>query len=289
MRADLAPSGNLGITHIKAPRPHRARGLRIPGGFGRVLFTGDTGEGQLFAREQFVTNLSAIHRDGDGCVKDVRDLGSGLVTNVGVTALANDFAWAQNCQTLKLANFHATGTGTTGAAATDLAITTPASPTATTAVAGTQALVSAANSQIYQTSGTINYIGTVAVTEWGLYTAATLSATTGTPATATSATSLTATGTPYTASTSSVQGEQQLIVKPGTTTVYGLILSNTTSVLTIPAWYKVSDGTGGSTPGSTEAFTILPVLLDHKTFAVISAVSGDSITFRWQLTISSGG
>lgn len=287
--ADLAASGNLGVTVTRAKRPHKARSLRIPH-LGRLIFTDDPGEGQILARETFATNLSAIHYRKDGTVKDHYDLGSGLVTNVGVTALANDFAWASNCQTLKLANYHATGMGTTSAAATDLALQTPAAPTATTAVAGTQALVSAANDQIYQTSGTINYASTVAVTEWGLFTAATLSATTGSPATATSATGLTATGTPYTASTSSVQGEQQLIVTTGTTAVYGLVTSNTTSGLVIPAWYKTSDGTAGSTPGSTETFTLRPVMLDHRVFGgALNVVSGDSVTYRWGLTIASGG
>jgi hypothetical protein len=286
-KSDLRARGNLDTTVIRRTPPHSARSLRIPG-VGRVILTGDPGEGQILARETFATNLSAIHYRKDGTVKDHYDLGSGLVTNVGVTALANDFAWAANCQTLKLANYHATGTGTTSAAATQLALSTPAAPTATTAVAGTQSLVSAANSQIYQTLGTINYTSTVAVTEWGLFTAATLSATTGSPATATTATGLTATGTPYTASTSSVQGEQQLIVSTGTTAVYGLITSNTTSGLVIPAWYKTADGTAGSTPGSTETFTLTPVMFDRKTFSALNVVSGDSISFKYQLTIASG-
>ena len=283
-----AAVGLSGSLDVNVRRHHTARSFRL-GKFGRVMFTRDPGEGQIVAQTTFPTHLSAVHRDGDGNLIREYDLGSGLVTNVGVTALANDYAWAQNCQTLKLANYHAWGTGTTAAATSDLALQTAAAPTNTTATAGTQSLVSAANSQTYKTSCTLTAGGALAITEWGLFTAAALSATTGTPATATSATSLTATGTPYTASSGSVQGEQQLIVKTGTTASYGLILSNTSSVLTIPAWYKTADGTAGTTPGGTEAFTLLPVMFDHRVFSVINLANLDTITFNYSLLVQSGG
>lgn len=217
------------------------------------------------------------------------DLGSGLVTNVGVTALANDFNWAQNAQTIKLANWHATGTGTNAAAATDIALQTLAAPTTANAVSGAQSLVSAANSQTYKTVATISYTSSLAITEWGLHTAQVLSATTGTPFTAATATTATVTATPYSASSGSVQGEQQLVVVPGTTTVYGLILSNTTSVLTIPAWYKVADGTAGSTPGNTETFVLKPVLWDRKVFSAVNVINGDSIAFSYSVVVNAGG
>lgn len=285
--SSAALSGSLKTKLIRAAQPHKARSMRVPGG--RLLLTRDRGEAGLFSSEVFATNLTAFHRDGDGKLKHIHDLGSGLVTNVGVTALANDFNWSQNSQTLKLANNHASGTGVTGAATTDLAIQTLSTHGGQTPVAGTQTLVSAANSQKYQSVATINYTGTEAVTEWGLFSSTTLSATTGTPATAATATSLTATGTPYTASSATVRGQQQFVVLTGTTTVYGLILSNTTSALTFPAWYKVADGTAGSTPGSTEAITLRPVMFDHKVFGAINVISGDALQFTYQLTINSGG
>lgn len=270
-------------------RPHRLHDLlRLP--FGRLLWTPDKGDAQRTLT--FQSHLHALIRRSDGS-KERRDLGSGLVTNVGVMAMANDFAWASPSaaavNTLKLQNWHATGTGTTAAATTDVACQTLASPTTANAVAGAQTLVSAANSQTYRTAATINYTTTLAITEWGLHSAQVLSATTGTPFTATSATTATVTGTPYTASSTTVQGEQQLIVVPGTTTVYGLILTNTTSVLTIPAWYKVADGTAGATPGTTEAFVLKPVLWDHKVFSAVNVNSGDSILFTYSLLIASGG
>ena len=259
--------------------------FRLPFGKGALVWSPDKGVATITSDQVFATKLVMEHFRRGRKIEEY-DLGSGLVTNVGVMALANDFAWAQNCQTLKLANWHATGTGTTAAAATDIQLQTAAGPSP---VAGTQSLVSAANSQTYKTSATINYVSTLAITEWALFTSGTLSATTGTPFTGTSATSATVTGTPYSASSSTVQGEQQMIVKAGTTASYGLILSNTSSVLTIPAWYKTADGTAGTTPGATEAFTLQPVMFDHRVFAAVNVSSGDSLTVAWSLLISSGG
>src|SRR5438309_6890610 len=104
----------------------------------------------------FHTHLQADHRRGNSMIES-RDLGSGLVTNVGVLAMANDYAWSAslNLSTIGLANNHAWGTGTTAAAATDIACQTLAAPTTTTGVAGVQSLISAANLQKYQTVATI--------------------------------------------------------------------------------------------------------------------------------------
>lgn len=238
----------------------------------------------------FHSNLHAdVFRSGKQA--ESLNLGSGTVTNVGVMALANDFAWSAqlNLATLALANQHAWGTGTTASATTDIALQTLAAPTTTAAVAGTQTLVSAANVQKYQSVATITAGGALAITEWGLHTLGTLTASTGTPFTATSATTWQDTGSAQTASSATVRGLQQTIVKAGTTASYGLNLSNTTHIGTIPAWYKTTDGTAGTTPGGTEAFTILPVCFDHKVFSAINVASGDSIQFTYQLTVSSGG
>lgn len=241
----------------------------------------------------FRTHLSAEHMRGPELVKTY-DLGSGLVTNVGVLALANEAVTLASpsgarINTLFLANQHFSGKGTTAAAATDIKIETISTNGGQTAVAGTQSLVSAANAQAYRTVATIAYTGTEAVTEWGLHTSATRTATTGSPFTNCTATTFTGTATPYTASSATVQGLQQSILEAGTTTVWGFVISNTTSVGTIPAWYKTADGTLGSTPGNTETYTIRPILWDHKVFAAINVVNGDSIQFTYTLTVSSGG
>lgn len=294
MDGTVGMSGALGTRVLRSKTPARARGLRIPG-LGRVMLTRDAGDASVFSSEVFATDLTAFHFDGDGQLRHAHDLGSGLVTNVGVLAMANDFAWAAPSgaaiNTIKLSNNHATGTGTTAAATTDIKLQTVSTQGGQTPVAGTQSLVSAANSQSYRTVATISYTGTEAVTEWGLFTSGTLTATTGTPFTAGSATTGTVTGTPLTASTSTVQGQQQNIFENtgNATPSWGLVLSNTTSVVTVPAWYKVSDGTTGANPANTNAYTIRPVMWDHKVFSAINVVSGDSIQFTYTLAINSGG
>lgn len=298
--------------------------FKIPG-IGQLGFAFDPhGAGQhvrAVANSVFETNLSVQVLDKDGNPKKVRDffggnrwqrflyrflyrnnteldLGSGLVTNVGVLALANDWNLAAPSgaaiNTLKLANYHVSGTGTTAAATTDIKLQTQSANGGQTPVAGTQSLISAANLQKYQTVATIAYTGTEAVTEWGLLCGTiggAISGTTGTPFTAGSATTGTVTGTPLTASTSTVQGQQQTIFENtgNATPSWGLVTSNTTSVVTVPAWYKVSDGTAGATPANTNAYTIRPVLWDHKVFSAINVLNGDSIQFTYTLTVTSGG
>lgn len=229
------------------------------------------------------------------------DLGSGLVTNIGATAIANEAVTLASpsgarVNTLFLANFHATGTSATAAAVTQYKILTISTQGGQTPVAGTQTVDTASTMAvpIYKTIATISYTGSEAVTEWGLFTNGTLSATTGTPLTAVSATTATATATPFTASSSTVQGLQQQIIEAGTTTVMGLIQSNTTSVATLwnngtTGWFTQAAQTAGSTPGSTEAYTLRPIMFDRKQFAAINVVTGDSIQFTYKLTVTSGG
>lgn len=278
---------------IRPAKPQIVRGIRLPRGLGRLMWSPDTGEASIFSREWFGSNLAAIHRDGDGKLRNAYDLGSGLVTNVGVLALANDPAWAAPSETvsstLGSASRHASGTGTTAASASNVALETLAKPNETEAVNGTNTLISAANKQELRSIATITYESSLAITEWGLFCQKILTATTGTPFTKTTATSAIATGTPFTESTKGVQGLQKQIVKAGTTTVWGLILKNTKSEMTIPAWYKTADGTAGATPGETEAFSLLATMWDRKVFSAINVVSGDSIEFKYNLLINSGG
>jgi hypothetical protein len=225
------------------------------------------------------------------------DLGSGLVTNVGVMGMVGEWNYANPSAAvntiLALANYHITGTNATGAAATDITLGTYDSNGAAT---GVQSSVYAGygTAQKYQTVATQNYTGTEAVTEWGLITSSTVSSTTGTPLTAVTATTATVTGTPLTASSTTVAGQQAHIIRTTTTAVWGLIISNTTSVLSLAnngttGWWTVAGGIAGSTPGSTEAYTLYPVLWDHKVFSAINVVNGDSIQFTYDLSINSGG
>jgi hypothetical protein len=300
-------SSALDTRVIRPPGRHTARGLRIPG-LGRVMFTRDPGDGGLFAREVFLSELSAVHRDGDGRVVHEHDLGSGLVTDVGVLSLANDFAWpapsAAAINILRIANNHASGTGVTAAAVTDIKLQTPSTFGGQTMVAGVQSLVQASTAgtgttgtQVYKTVATINYTGTEAVTEWGLMGnlgtigGTALSSATGSPFTAGSATTGTVTATPLTASTTTVQGQANTLIErtSGTNQSWGLVLSNTTSVATVGAWYLTSSGAAGQAPANTETLVFRPVMWDHKVFSAINVNNGDSIQFTYSLTPNQGG
>jgi hypothetical protein len=105
-------------------------------------------------------------------------------------------------------------------------------------------------------------------------------ATQNAPATATTATSLTGTGTTWTASnlaTPQLGCASFRVVAPvtGLTTppVYGNIISNTTSVLTIDKWWKADDTTG-TTPASTNSFIIAPGGMGSVRFMALTADAG---------------
>lgn len=249
----------------------------------------------------FHTNLKATRIRENGAQR-TWNLGSGLVTNVGVLALANDGLWSVTNAPNNLFRFlkyHASGTGATAAAATDIKLQTASGNGGQTPVAGTQVLVSAANAQKYQSVATIAYTGGEAVTEWGLFAydsalpaTSALSDATGSPFTAGSATTGTVTATPLTASSTTAMGQQMSIIENtgNATPHWGLVTSNTTSIVTVPAWYKVSDGTAaGTTPANTNTYVLRPIMWDHKVFAAINVVNGDSIQFTYTLTVSSGG
>lgn len=275
--------------------------LKLPLGMGRMHLAWEREGGAMhMGGVKFGTNLRAdFYRHGKW--QGFRDLGSGAVTNIGAMAIANEAILlaspsAARINTLFLSNQHATGTGATAAATTDFKLQTISTQGGQTPVAGVQSFDSTGTLAVpkYKTVATIAYIGVEAVTEWGLFTSGTLSATTGTPFTSVTATTATVTGTPYTASSTTVQGQQQNIVIPGTTASLGFIASNSTSVLTLrdngtTGWFKQSDGTAGTTPGGTEAFTLRPIMWDHKVFSAINVGNGDSIQFTYTLTITSGG
>jgi hypothetical protein len=267
--------------------------IELPFNFGRLgLAYEKQGNALSLGGISFGTNLKAsLYRKGK--LEGTQDLGSGLVTNIGVLALANDMNWAAPSgaavNLFKLLKYHASGKGITAAAATDYKIETDSTVGGQTPVAGTQVFTPADNLQKIVSVATIAYTGTEAVTEWGLFNRSTLNDTTGTPATATGATSLTATATPFTASSATAQGRQQEVVNTTTTPRIALVTSNSTSVLTIPNWLVSTTGATGSTPGATEAFSTRPVMWDHKVFAAINVINGDSVQYTYSLTISSGG
>jgi hypothetical protein len=276
--------------------------LRIPG-LGRFGIAWErNGEAQMFpAGMVWGTNLSIKHFDSRHRLIEERDLGSGLTTNVGSLALANDALWtatnALNSLFAKM-KYHASGTSATAAAATDIKLNTVSTQGGQTPVVGTQVLVSAANLQKYQSVATIAYTGAETVTEWGIFSygstlpaVTALTDATGSPFTAGSATSGTVTATPLTASSATVMGQQMSIFDNtnATRVSWGLVTSNTTSVITVPAWYKTSDGTAGTAPVNADTYVIRPIMFDHRQFTGVGVGSGDSIQFTWTLTINSGG
>ena len=275
--------------------------ITLPLNMGRLALAYEKhGSAVGFGGMTFGTNLK-VDLFSKGKWQGSKDLGSGLVTDWGALALANEALTLASpsgarINTLFLSNQHASGKGVTAADQEDYKIETISTAGGQTPVAGTQSFDSTGTAATpkYKTVATIAYTGTEAVTEWGLFTNGTLSTTTGTPFTAATATTFTATGTPYTASSSTVQGLQQQIVEPGTTTVIGLITSNTTSVATLQnngttGWFTRAAGTNGSTPGGTESFTLRPIMWDHKVFSAINVINGDSIQFTYTLQISPGG
>lgn len=139
--------------------------LRIPG-VGVFAFDPDKrGSAIVPAKAIFATDLKARHlRKGE--LLDERDLGSGLVTTAGVVYMAADMAGGAN--DISAFNWHGSGTGTTAAAIGDTALQTPAGPARQS---GTQTTPGSTN--VYQTVATLAYTSTLAITEWGLFSAVT--------------------------------------------------------------------------------------------------------------------
>lgn len=124
-------------------------------------------------------------------------------------------------------------------------------------------------------------------------------ATTASPASATSSTSVTVTGTPLTASNLGtpqlgVAGMRVWMPVTGITTapVYGNIISNTTSVITIDQWWTAADGTG-TTPASTNALHIAPGGIAAARFIALttnsSAASASNTTLTSEITTAGCG
>jgi hypothetical protein len=291
--ANAGAGGDLAATLIPAPKIHKAKTFSFP--FGRIAFTRDKGDGKIlgFGDAPLMSNLHAIHRDGEGKLLDVYDLGSGSTTNSGTAVLMNDcLAWALSPALAKF-NYHASGTGATASAVTDFALQTPTTSGSLTGstngfFTGTQTAVAP---NIYKTVATSVYSASIAVTEWAL--AMSNSAAISTTATGTSSNTLTVSGAPFGASNAqqgwAVEVNSTAINTP-TTTVYGVVTANSTTVLTLGAtaaaggWWTLANASG-STPGNV-AVIVQPTTLDHKVFSVINVNSGDSIQWVYQLTLT---
>lgn len=293
-------------------KPRKAHSVRISG-FGRFAYTPDEGEADLFTTALISTHLGAIHRAPDHSVRGQMrrgeilnefDLGSGKVTNVGVTALANDSNWtaetAEPLNTFNVQRFINWGTGVTPAEAYNWKLQAQAENEAgkKEAVAATSSLLKflATGSAKLIVTGTLeaNLAGPTDITEWGLFSAAKTLGTTPKAATGASATSLTDTvGLPAPgteASAAKVRGAQQyLIWAKEAEEAYGLITDNTTEEVTVPGWVKAGAAEAAVTPAATSKYAIYPVMWDHRVFTAIPVEKGEKIEFPYELEIKSGG
>lgn len=256
------------------------RSFQIPFVPGRFLWTPDRGSAITPGAEVFATRLLADHFR-KGKLREKYDFGSGLVTNAGVDMMAYDWNWASNTQTLKIQNNHGSGTGTTAAAVGDMTLQTA---NGTAATAGAQSVT---QPNIYKTVATLSYGSTLAITEWGLFMNATLSGATGASGTNTSTTATTLADTGKTWTVNQWAGYS---VYCSGTPAFGMILSNTATVLTIGQWNTPATNALATTPTSGSAtYLITPTMWDHKVFTAINVLNGDSIQFTYSLTITSGG
>ena len=304
--------GHLDVEHYKKPGIHRVRSLRVPK-LGRIMFTGDPGDSTMVAGQQMVSNLSLVHSGPDGIVKDVRDLGSGLVTNAAVNLMSYDMFWVPTYSksALQAANFHAIGTGSTSAAATDVFLQTANGATSLSGttngyMTGTQNIIANQTtgnlSPIYQTVATFTFTGTVAVTEWilAIGNGANITNTASNSNTASSLTDTT--HTPFGSSNAqamwTVEAAATAVpINTPTTTPMLQVKSNTTTVLTgidgswssgSVSWLSIANAAVAS-PGGTTQYVVFPTAWDHKVFSTVTANSGDTIQFTYQLAITSGG
>jgi hypothetical protein len=109
-------------------------------------------------------------------------------------------------------------------------------------------------------------------------------------ATATSATTLTATGTPWVVN--AYVGH--IVVTTSAAMAYGVVVSNTTSVLTIDQWYAPGSpgGAATTTPTSTTTFTILPGQAPYWYLAITTngtAPGATDTTLASEITTAGGG
>lgn len=133
--------------------------LRLPFKKGQLWIERDPGQGNaLFQTRLFVKHF----RHGE--LLEEKDLGTGIITTAGVNLWAAD--WNNATATIKLATWHDSGTGVTAPTVSDTAMQTP---TGNVRIQGSQSNLT----NVYKTIATLSYGGSLAITEWGLFTAIT--------------------------------------------------------------------------------------------------------------------
>lgn len=256
----------------------------------------------FLAQQHYLTSLRARHIR-DGSVIGEYDFGWGKVNEMLAIGLAKDWVGTTNNKAapiLTQLKYMYSGTSSTTEQSYDYGLGTPVT-TASGSITPTLAVVATSNNASLQWVGTIAYTGSNAVVEWGLFNAnvsgsqyntstVTYSATTITPGSSPSWTVNTWAG--YVAVSGASSGTAN---QTGYNAAF--IESNSATALTIAQasndgisyWTTSNNGGAGSTPTTNTRFDIWPFMADHKTFAAINVVSGDSIQFTYTLTVNSGG
>ena len=135
--------------------------IQLPFNLGKLWVVLSQGQA-LHAKSLFHSNL-IVRKFTDGQLVMEKNLGDGVVTNAGVNLMAAD--WTNTTATLKLMNYHDTGTGTLTPLAADTALQLP---TGMTRGIGNQAN----STNIYTTTANVSFTSTFLITEWGLFSAA---------------------------------------------------------------------------------------------------------------------
>jgi hypothetical protein len=298
-QSDQGFGGDLQSRVIRAPKIARVREVRLP--FGRVAFTRDKGTGRMpmSGRGMMLSNLGALHFDGEGRLLKQYNLASGTVTNAGVNVLVNDLLDWTIGPILDEFIYHGCGTGTTASAATDIWLQTAigsGSLTGSTAgyFTGTAVLVAP---NIFRTVATSVYSASLAVTEWALVMVNQanlfITATATAANSATVASGLTTAGNGLMGWVIEGTGTPPLNT-PTTTVMSSPITTNSATVATLGVttaggWTTLANGTPSGTGPGAVALSFIPGTLDHKVFSAINVNSGDSIQWTYSLTYTSGG
>jgi len=174
----LKPSGELQVRQIRGQRP--PWGWRLRNALRWSFLWGWLANrlAGLFSRltgiPTLVGQLALRVRQADGGWIDYGIVCYRLVTNAGVAYIINDLNNATGGADVTLFNFHGCGTGINAENVSDTALqaesTTVLNPDSTRATGSRSS--PAANQ--YRTTGTLNFDGSAAITEHGIFTSATV-------------------------------------------------------------------------------------------------------------------
>jgi hypothetical protein len=297
MSASLKPK----LTKQKKTKVARVRHFGIPG-LGRIAFSRDPCEADLFRKHFLSTNLSAIVRNPYGELVEERNLGSGLITNLGVIALAYDFGVPAPAKTVnavnlfKLLKWHQWGKGTTAAKESDWKLETQ-EEIETEAFKGKEATSTVTwgpkwSERRWVSTATLvaKNAGPVAITEWGLFGDQEPKGTEKTgAAVAPSATTFAVEAGSLTASSVEVRGNvNKVIWIKETEEPLGLVTSNTTGVVTVGGFIKAGTEITGVAKESSK-YNFYPLMWDRRVFSPINVEKGNSIEFPYSLEFKLGG